>query len=311
MHFLAFFYSERNTLGMAKCDGLDTGFLSIGALARIAGVAPETIRTWEQRYGFPVPDRLPSGHRRYDLDTAERIRLVRHALEAGIRPAEAVPASPTRLRRALVATAPAGGGEAEDWIERARAFDSQGLEQRFANALHAVGARSFIRSHALPFLRLLGERWGNGELGVAQEHFASERLTDFLASRWRPLVERAAGPLVVMATLPGEEHVLALHLGALLVAGEGFRVLFLGRECPLQEIAAVGRAQADAVLVGVSRTAKKGTTRRQLRELAESLGEVELLVGAPWKPLERAGVTWLRDFDELSSWTESVQQETR
>ena len=41
------------------------GTLTIGELADRTGVAPATVRMWEQRHGFPVPDRLPSGHRRY------------------------------------------------------------------------------------------------------------------------------------------------------------------------------------------------------------------------------------------------------
>ncbi len=41
------------------------GLLTIGDLAERTGVAPATLRMWEQRHGFPVPERLPSGHRRY------------------------------------------------------------------------------------------------------------------------------------------------------------------------------------------------------------------------------------------------------
>ena len=29
------------------------------------GIATGTLRMWEQRHGFPVPERSPSGHRRY------------------------------------------------------------------------------------------------------------------------------------------------------------------------------------------------------------------------------------------------------
>ncbi len=39
--------------------------LSIGDLAAATGVGAATLRAWERRHGFPVPHRLPSGHRRY------------------------------------------------------------------------------------------------------------------------------------------------------------------------------------------------------------------------------------------------------
>ena len=56
--------------------------LSIGALARATGVPAETLRTWERRYGFPEPERTSTGHRRYTLETLERVRMV-HGTRAG------------------------------------------------------------------------------------------------------------------------------------------------------------------------------------------------------------------------------------
>ncbi|MBP48009.1 MAG: helix-turn-helix-type transcriptional regulator, partial [Myxococcales bacterium] len=53
------------------------GWLSIGTLARSVGIPVETIRTWERRYGAPVPRRLVSGHRRYDPAEIERLQEVR------------------------------------------------------------------------------------------------------------------------------------------------------------------------------------------------------------------------------------------
>jgi len=45
--------------------------LSIGELARQTGVPAATLRSWEERYGFPRPRRLEGGHRRYHRgDTA-------------------------------------------------------------------------------------------------------------------------------------------------------------------------------------------------------------------------------------------------
>jgi MerR family transcriptional regulator, light-induced transcriptional regulator len=44
------------------------GGLPIGELARRTGVPAATLRSWEDRYGFPRPQRLASGHRRYQED---------------------------------------------------------------------------------------------------------------------------------------------------------------------------------------------------------------------------------------------------
>jgi len=51
--------------------------LAIKDLADQTGLAPGTIRMWEQRYGFPRPRRTPSGHRRYSpLDVATLRRAI-------------------------------------------------------------------------------------------------------------------------------------------------------------------------------------------------------------------------------------------
>ena len=39
--------------------------LRIRDVVERTGVGEATLRAWEQRYGFPEPERLPSGHRRY------------------------------------------------------------------------------------------------------------------------------------------------------------------------------------------------------------------------------------------------------
>jgi DICT domain-containing protein/predicted DNA-binding transcriptional regulator AlpA len=48
--------------------------LAIRDVAEQTGLAEATLRAWEQRYGFPSPERLPSGHRRYDAADVATLR---------------------------------------------------------------------------------------------------------------------------------------------------------------------------------------------------------------------------------------------
>lgn len=65
--------------------------LTIGDVSDSTGVPAATLRSWESRHSFPVPMRLPRGHRRYtqrDVDAV--LEVLRHrdaglALEAAIR----------------------------------------------------------------------------------------------------------------------------------------------------------------------------------------------------------------------------------
>ena len=72
--------------------------MSIGDVAKIMGVTPATIRSWESRYGWPRPIRTTGAHRRYEPDALEcfyqvgelrremPIRQVIEHLELGVKP---------------------------------------------------------------------------------------------------------------------------------------------------------------------------------------------------------------------------------
>ena len=47
---------------------------SIGAVGQMLGIPPATLRTWEERYGLPVPERSPGGQRVYSRDQVEQLR---------------------------------------------------------------------------------------------------------------------------------------------------------------------------------------------------------------------------------------------
>jgi MerR family transcriptional regulator, light-induced transcriptional regulator len=63
---------------------MDAGTLTIGELAERTGVSEGTLRMWESRHGFPVPARLPSGHRRYQPIDVDRVRVALQARDDGL-----------------------------------------------------------------------------------------------------------------------------------------------------------------------------------------------------------------------------------
>jgi hypothetical protein len=51
--------------------------------SEMTGVSRERLRTWERRHGFPEPQRIGSGPRRYAIADAARVVAIRHAVGAG------------------------------------------------------------------------------------------------------------------------------------------------------------------------------------------------------------------------------------
>lgn len=58
--------------------------MSIGDLAEATGVAPGTLRMWEQRHGFPRATRQAGGHRRYSGEEAQRVLRVLRDRDRGL-----------------------------------------------------------------------------------------------------------------------------------------------------------------------------------------------------------------------------------
>jgi methanogenic corrinoid protein MtbC1 len=293
----------------------DGAWLSIGALSRATGVAVETLRTWESRYGFPAPERKASGHRVYPVAAVARLRRVAQALSLGHRAGQVVGASEESVARLLESSASAPGApagsallpSAEDvpgLLRHVKAFDGEGLTRQFLSDWARMGPVEFLEARIGPLVRAVGEGWERHELEIRHEHFLSERVSDLLRSLRMPLEERATGPLVVFATLPGEAHGLGLQMAALVLAAAGCRILYLGTEVPVAQVAALAHdLAARAVALSLSSATKGAASAAALRKVREALPRrVALVAGGDGAPGARPGIETVHGLRDLDAW---------
>ena len=289
--------------------------LSIGALARATGIAVDTLRTWERRYGFPVPERKPSGHRVYALASVVRLKRIGEAIARGNRAGEVVGASDEELGEILGAAQGSDGSPAQaaaysssghstaDLMRLVAALDGEGIKRALLSEWGRLGPVEFLRQGLAPLAEAVGEAWASGKLDIVHEHFLTERTKDLLRSLRMPLEERARGPLLVLATLPGESHTLGLQMTALLASSAGWRDLLLGSEVPIPQITSVARdTGARAVGVSVSRATRGRVSEGRLRELRAGLPRrTLLLVGGAGAPAPFLGIEVVTDLSALDS----------
>ena len=297
----------------ARSPGAESPMLSIGALARATGIPVETLRTWESRYGFPVPERKPSGHRVYPLEAVPRLRRVAEALALGHRAGQVVGTSEAALDQLLEGTSSASGGPsarippAEDLAGLLRlvaSFDAERLSRTLLGDWGRMTPIEFLVERIAPLVVAVGDGWQSGDLEIRHEHFVSERVGDLLRSLRLPLEERASGPLVVLATLPGEAHGLGLQMAALLLASVGWRILYLGTEVPPPQLASLATdLGARAVALSVSSATKGSGTQTSVRKLRQRLSpRVALVVGGDGAPRPQPGIEILQSLHELEDW---------
>jgi len=254
---------------------------SIGALAEACGIAPDTLRVWERRYGRPVPQRLPSGHRRYDESQLRWLRRVAEALGLGLRAAEVVTADEAELDRLLARHAQPPAFEPQHLLNLARAWRADEIRTALRESHDSLGLLAFLEQRIAPLLSGVGAAWADGRLGVRHEHHLSEHVEDLLRSLRLEQPLPAAAPKCVLATLEGEDHALGLQMAALICASAGVRPVLLGRAVPVTEIVAAARETgACGVALSVSAAVAGVATDRQLAELRAALpARVVLAVG--------------------------------
>jgi len=294
------------------------GKLSIGSLAKATGVPVETLRTWEQRYGFPVAERKPSGHRVYALSNVARLRRIADAIARGHRAGTVVGATEAELERLMSATAsaPVAGpmplnpslSSVDQLLAAVAAFDTERLTAALWSDWGRLGPIGFLEQTVAPLIERVGREWEAGRMEIRHEHFVSERLGDVMRAIRLPLDLSSAGPTVVCATLPGESHAIGLQMVALLLSSSGLRVLYLGTEVPPPELGRLARELgARAVAISVSAAADGAAVKRHLTRLRDAMPrQVQLLVGGRGAPAGRADIVTFDDFTALERWARGL-----
>lgn len=310
--FYASLFPVSSSHSQAAAEG--GGRLSIGALSRATGIPVETLRTWERRYGFPVPERKPSGHRVYPLSSIPRLRRIAQALTCGHRAREAVSASDTELNALLdvipVATRESSSveysvpDEIRDYLRAVEAFDTEELTQLIMKDWKRLKPLAFLETRIAPLLRAVGEAWAAGQLEIRHEHFLSERIGDVLRALRLPFEERAQGPVVVCGTLSGEAHGLGLQMVSLLLVAEGCRLVCLGTEVPPTQLAGLTKdLRARAVVVSVSVAHREERMNAQLELLRSMLPQwVAVVVGGDGAPEIHPGLTVIKNLADVETW---------
>lgn len=263
---------------------------SIRVVVNRTGIAADTLRVWERRYGFPRPERRPGGSRVYSEDDIARLLLVNRALAEGYRPGEVVPLSRSELEKIVAKPTASHVGAAsavpgvvsvdaitsalvEDDVERVRALLRAGA------LLH--GPKGFVTELAHPLAIRVGELWEAGRMEVRHEHLASALLTTQLRLLLGANEEGPRKPVVVLATLPGEPHALGLDMVAVYLAASLAAPRLLGPDTPPAEVVAAARAlSADAVGLSISSAADARAAQKGARAIARELPRgVDLWLG--------------------------------
>lgn len=285
-----------------------TDYFSIGVVERDTGIGRDTLRVWERRYGFPSPVRNEKGERAYPEKQLRRLQRIRRLLDRGLRPGKLLPLDDKALddlEASLKTDAPPQADKAiTTMLDAIRSVDSALIENLLRRQYRQQGMKKFINTTVVPLLNAVGENWAGGELQVFQEHFLTEQLNRFLNAEIAVMQKSAKKPLVLLATLPGEEHTLGLLMVAAMLSAHGIAIINLGGEVPMDQIVrAAEQFNVDIIGVTFSGAYHYKNIRPHLAELRmQTPEEIDIWTGGEGVHRMRklpAGITRFRSLENL------------
>ncbi len=212
------------------------------AAAVMLGVSPNTLRSWERRYGFPQPHRSPGGHRQYSLNEIESLRQTlaeTHNVSSAIslaRERGEGPSSSSRLTAAF------------------NAFDEDRANRLLEESLTLRSVDRTVEELLLISVAELANA-ERTERPTPEYEFAWRHATGWLAAikRLTPPATRTDAAMIFDASAPASLDALHAQALELIVRRAGMRTLLL---TPAVEPTRLGRAlralMPDAVMLSGS-----------------------------------------------------------
>lgn len=251
------------------------------AAAEVLGVSPNTLRSWERRYGYPEPRRSKGNHRQYEL---VELQTLRDALGDTGNIASAIELARQRQSSPTTQTGLAAAFERFDELAADRAMEE-------SMALRPV--ERTVEELLLPAIdRISGEEGREAEL-----EFACRWAIGWLLSA-RRLASAASRPAgVLLLDSGGQSTVESVHSQALELSlrRTGFRVLSLSSALAGERLErALDALQPTAIVVCGDTGDSAGVLLERIRELgieapilAFRSGVWEIGAGAPRAAGER------------------------
>lgn len=227
---------------------------NLKAVLKETGLTADALRAWERRYGLPMPQRTPGGHRIYSEYDIETVKWLRARQAEGLRISQAVELWKEIIdkgRDPLVDYAPKGAAPGPDfapaadirvenlrrsWLEASLSFDEIKAEEALNQAFAIYPVETVCTAVLQSGLRNIGEEWYLGKATVQQEHFTSalaiRRLETLVAAAPRPTREQT----VLVGCPPNEWHTFSVLLLNLLLRRRGLEVVYLGANIPIEQL---------------------------------------------------------------------------
>lgn len=217
------------------------------------GLKPDTLRAWERRYGMPNPERTAGGHRLYSqyeidmlkwmvakqndgLSISHAVELWRQLEENGQNPLSSLTEKSVAEPAEITVSGSHIEGIRDAWVQACLDYDEYQAQHLLARAFALFPVETVCHQILQQGLNSIGEGWYAGEVTVQQEHFASALALRQLEALLASLPAPTRNGRILIGCPPGELHTFAPLMINLLLRRQGWHVVYLGANVPLNRL---------------------------------------------------------------------------
>ncbi len=259
---------------------------SISLVSRETGISVATLRKWEQRYGFPKPNRNNGYARSYSHEDIVQLHEIKRLIDQGAKPSQLLTDNSIIFKQPNKSTSSIIKNPQANFIDNALRILIQNEMKRLPalleKKLKKLGIFDFVEQIAQPLTIAVGEKWSSGELSTFVEHYYTQKMALILMNvSKRKESDSKNLPRVLLTTLSGEKHTLGLAMVQALLFNENACCINLGAELPLSEFPkVVNNYHINIVGLSFSSAFPKRAILPALKALRADLpAEIDLWIG--------------------------------
>lgn len=293
--------------------------MPISVVERDTGLSKDTLRVWERRYGFPLPQRDPAGDRAYTPQQIDKLRAIKRLVDKGHRPGRIVSLELAELHRILVGMGDAAGAgdrtvipgaDLQLFADLVRARDVQTLRWSLKQAAGEMGLTRFVMDLVSPLNALVADGCDRGLIEMFEERLYTESVAAALqqAIGAMALPHAQSVPRVLLTGLHQESHDTGVLVAEAMYGLAGCHCLQLGPRNHVYDIVRAATALgADIVSVTCGSGCQPGQLYHALGELrARTPAATAIWAGGNSPALGRRPVRGVLVLPQVDSMLEEI-----
>lgn len=214
---------------------------TIKDIENLSGVKAHTIRIWEQRYDFIKPQRTDTNIRYYSNEELKKILNIALLNKFGFKISHINKMNVSEINQKLYSLSHQQARQERiinEMVGHMVDMNIELFEQLLDEQIRTFNIEKTITEFIFPFLEKIGILWMTNNILPAQEHLVTNMIRQKLMVGIEEIKTPVRSNKVALLFLPeGEYHEIGLLYVYYLLKNHGVRVLYLGADVPLDDLA--------------------------------------------------------------------------